>query len=103
MGRLSVRLGETELVNLARMFNLFKTVGGHIPTIWHDGVVGSALFPGVVCDPREIPSTSLRAGSSLRLKSGCAQDDAAVLAVGVRRGWECDARLLHQNFAMEVL
>jgi hypothetical protein len=25
---------------------------------------------------REIPSTSLRAGSSLRLKSGCAQDDA---------------------------
>jgi hypothetical protein len=26
----------------------------------------------------EIPSTSLRAGSSLRLKSGCAQDDKAV-------------------------
>jgi hypothetical protein len=25
---------------------------------------------------REIPSTSLRAGSSLRLKNGCVQDDA---------------------------
>ncbi len=29
-----------------------------------------------VADLREIPSTPLRAGSSLRLKSGCAQDDA---------------------------
>jgi len=27
---------------------------------------------------REIPSTSLRAGSSLRLKNGCAQDDKVV-------------------------
>jgi len=26
----------------------------------------------------EIPSTSLRASSSLRLKSGCAQDDTTV-------------------------
>jgi len=29
--------------------------------------------------PREIPSTSLRAGSSLRLKNGSAQDDADCL------------------------
>jgi hypothetical protein len=31
---------------------------------------------------REIPSTSLRAGSSLRLKSGSAQDDATTLGEG---------------------
>ncbi len=27
----------------------------------------------------EIPSTALRAGSSLHLKSGCAQDDAPIV------------------------
>ena len=33
---------------------------------------------------QEIPSATLRAGSSLRLKNGCAQDDNAIeLAVGV--------------------
>ncbi len=29
-------------------------------------------------DVREIPSTPLRAGSSLRLKNGCVQDDGAL-------------------------
>jgi hypothetical protein len=31
---------------------------------------------------REIPSTTLRAGSSLRLKNGCAQDDNCAVGSG---------------------
>ena len=38
------------------------------------------LYAGVAI-AREIPSTSLRAGSSLRLKNGYAQDDASELKV----------------------
>jgi hypothetical protein len=39
------------------------------------GDLASELL-GRTAGPREIPSTSLRAGSCLRLKNGCGQDDA---------------------------